>query len=84
MTSLILVTGGTGTLGSHVVPRLLEARIKKIDSGSSAEHAGLKPDDVILSVNGEAFSNLKEFRDAWGCKDGDGMVRPADQLARIW
>ena len=34
-------------------------------------------------VNGP-LSNLKEFRDAWGCKDGDGMVRPADQLARIW
>src|SRR5262245_12842497 len=34
-------------------------------------------------VNGP-LSNLKEFHDAWGCKDGDGMVRPADQRARIW
>ena len=34
-------------------------------------------------VNGP-LSNLKEFRDAWGCKEGDAMVRPAGQLARIW
>jgi putative endopeptidase len=34
-------------------------------------------------VNGP-LSNLKEFHDAWGCKDGDGMVRPVDQRARIW
>ena len=34
-------------------------------------------------VNGP-LSNLKEFHDAWGCKDGDGMVRPAEQRARIW
>ena len=34
-------------------------------------------------INGP-MSNLKEFRDAWGCKDGDAMTRPADQLVRIW
>jgi predicted metalloendopeptidase len=34
-------------------------------------------------VNGP-LSNLQEFHDAWGCKDGDGMVRPADLRARIW
>ena len=34
-------------------------------------------------VNGP-LSNLKEFHDAWGCKEGDGMVRPAEQRARIW
>jgi putative endopeptidase len=34
-------------------------------------------------VNGP-LSNLKEFHDAWGCKEGDGMLRPADQRARIW
>jgi predicted metalloendopeptidase len=34
-------------------------------------------------VNGP-LSNLQEFHDAWGCKDGDGMVRPAAQRARIW
>jgi putative endopeptidase len=34
-------------------------------------------------VNGP-LSNLKEFRDAWGCKDGDGMVRDAGLQARIW
>ncbi|HEY6195008.1 MAG TPA: M13 family metallopeptidase [Candidatus Eisenbacteria bacterium] len=34
-------------------------------------------------VNGP-LSNLKEFRDAWGCKDGDGMVRDSSQRASIW
>ena len=34
-------------------------------------------------VNGP-LSNLKEFHDAWGCKAGDTMVRPAAQQVRIW
>jgi putative endopeptidase len=34
-------------------------------------------------INGP-LSNLKEFRDAWGCKDGDPMVRPAELSTRIW
>jgi putative endopeptidase len=34
-------------------------------------------------VNGP-MSNLDEFRKAWGCKDGDAMVRAADQRVRIW
>ncbi len=34
-------------------------------------------------VNGP-LSNLPEFHDAWGCKEGDGMVRDAAKRARIW
>ncbi len=34
-------------------------------------------------VNGP-LSNLKEFHGAWGCKEGDAMVRPAETRARIW
>jgi putative endopeptidase len=34
-------------------------------------------------VNGP-LSNLPEFSKAWGCKDGDPMVRPQDLRARIW
>ena len=34
-------------------------------------------------INGPV-SNLKEFHDAWGCKAGDTMVRPAAQQVRIW
>jgi len=34
-------------------------------------------------INGP-MTNLTEFRDAWGCKDGDAMTRAADQLVRIW
>jgi predicted metalloendopeptidase len=34
-------------------------------------------------VNGP-LSNMPEFRAAWGCKDGDPMVRPAAEQPRIW
>ena len=29
-------------------------------------------------------SNMPEFKQAFGCKDGDEMVRPAEKLCRIW
>jgi putative endopeptidase len=38
---------------------------------------------AMWRVNGP-LSNLPEFRQAFGCKDGDAMVRPADVQARIW
>jgi len=34
-------------------------------------------------VNGP-LSCMKEFRTAFGCKDGDPMVRPEDKRAQIW
>ena len=34
-------------------------------------------------INGP-MSNLPEFHDAWGCKNGDAMVRPEDKRVRIW
>jgi predicted metalloendopeptidase len=34
-------------------------------------------------VNGP-LSNMTEFRQAFGCKDGDAMVRAADKRAEIW
>jgi putative endopeptidase len=34
-------------------------------------------------VNGP-LSNMPEFKAAWGCKDGDAMVRPDALRARIW
>jgi putative endopeptidase len=34
-------------------------------------------------VNGP-LSNMDEFKAAWGCKDGDPMVRPAALRAHIW
>ncbi|HEY2954781.1 MAG TPA: M13 family metallopeptidase [Candidatus Eisenbacteria bacterium] len=34
-------------------------------------------------VNGP-LSNLPEFQQAFGCVEGDPMVRPADRRARIW
>jgi putative endopeptidase len=30
------------------------------------------------------LSNMPEFKAAWGCKDGDPMVRPDNLRARIW
>ncbi|HYV99591.1 MAG TPA: M13 family metallopeptidase, partial [Gemmatimonadaceae bacterium] len=37
----------------------------------------------IWRVNGP-LSNMPEFKAAWGCKDGDPMVRPDALRARIW
>jgi putative endopeptidase len=34
-------------------------------------------------VNGP-LSNMPEFKKAWGCKDGDPMVRPDTLRAKIW
>ncbi len=34
-------------------------------------------------VNGP-LSNMPEFAQAWGCRDGDAMVRPEALRARIW
>ena len=45
---------------------------------NSNEHA-----PALWRVNGP-FSNMPEFHQAWGCKDGDLMVRPAQLRARIW
>jgi len=30
------------------------------------------------------LSNMPEFKAAWGCKDGDPMVRADNLRARIW
>jgi putative endopeptidase len=45
---------------------------------NSNEHAPSK-----WRVNGP-LSNMPEFKAAWGCKDGDAMVRPAALRPRIW
>jgi putative endopeptidase len=37
----------------------------------------------VWRVNGP-LSNMPEFKAAWGCKDGDKMVRPATSRAQIW
>ena len=38
---------------------------------------------AMWRVNGP-LSNLPEFQQAFGCREGDPMVRPADLRARIW
>ncbi len=45
---------------------------------NSNEHAPSK-----WRVNGP-LSNMPEFKAAWGCKDTDPMVRPAEARPRIW
>ena len=38
---------------------------------------------AMWRVNGP-YSNLEEFARAWGCKEGDPMVRKQELRARIW
>lgn len=56
-----------------------------IESDSPAEKAGLKPDDVIISVNGEDVKNWESFRTRIAAfKPGDnvkiGIVRGEDNM----
>jgi putative endopeptidase len=30
------------------------------------------------------LGHLEEFQEAFGCKEGDPMVRPAEQRIRVW
>jgi putative endopeptidase len=58
-------------------------RTLQSDAGAKAQvntdpHAPAK-----WRVNGP-LSNMPEFKAAWGCKDGDAMVRPDSLRARIW
>jgi putative endopeptidase len=57
---------------------------------------GLSRDEQVLQqIKSDAHSpgkwrvdgplaNMPEFKAAWGCKEGDQMVRPANLRARIW
>jgi S1-C subfamily serine protease len=48
--------------GFTVVPQSSgEVIIRSVDPGSSAEVAGLKPGDVISSINGKGISSAKDF-----------------------
>jgi len=58
-------------------------------------HTNTRPEYARLMVNTNAhplgqfraigpLSNMPEFEKAFGCKDGDGMVRPAGVRCRIW
>ncbi len=38
---------------------------------------------ALWRVNGP-LSNMPEFAKAWGCKDGDSMLRPAEKRAVVW
>jgi serine protease Do len=51
-----------------------ELKITKVEGGSAADKAGLKANDVILSVNGKKVSNLQEWRGEIGRGTGGAEV----------
>ena len=53
------------------------------DESAKVQVASDEHSPAIWRVNGP-LSNMDEFKQAWGCKDGDRMVRPAALRARIW
>ena len=59
-------TGPGGYHGIILVPNVVERTppyIEDIAKGSPAERAGLKPDDLIVYVDGEQVGNINHFRD---------------------
>ncbi len=85
-----LITSGTvsrGLLGvsiNNVTPELAEtyglrdssgAIVMAVTPGSAAEQAGIRIDDVIVSVNG------KRVRDAATLRNAIGMLRPGERVA---
>jgi len=53
------------------------------DESAKTQVASDEHSPAIWRVNGP-LSNMDEFKAAWGCKEGDKMVRPAASRARIW
>jgi putative endopeptidase len=53
------------------------------DESAKVQVASDEHSPAMWRVNGP-LSNMDEFKAAWGCKDGDRMVRPASLRARIW
>jgi putative endopeptidase len=58
-------------------------------------HTNVRPENARLLVNTDShplgqfrviapLSNMPEFHRAFGCKEGDGMIRPAEVRCRIW
>jgi serine protease Do len=59
-------TGPGGYHGIVLVPNVVERTppyVEDIAKGSPAERAGLKPDDLIVYVDGEQVGNINHFRD---------------------
>jgi putative endopeptidase len=58
-------------------------RTLQSDAGAKAQVATDPHAPAKWRVNGP-LSNMPEFKAAWGCKDGEAMVRPDSLRARIW
>jgi putative endopeptidase len=53
------------------------------DASTKVQVASDEHSPALWRVNGP-LSNMAEFKAAWGCKEGDKMVRPDSLKARIW
>jgi serine protease Do len=76
--------------GIVLVPNVVERTppyVEELDSNSPAVRAGLRPDDLIVYVNGEQVVSIKEFKDAMDQYDpGTELkieVRRGDKLTTL-
>jgi serine protease Do len=84
------LAGPTGYHGLILVPNVVERTPPFVEDtipGSPAARAGLKPDDLIVYVNGDKITSVKEFRDLVD-KAGPGTifkieVRRGDKLTTV-
>lgn len=75
--------GRLGVVVQNLTPELAKALgvpvskgvvVTKVQPGTSADEAGLKPEDVIIEVNGEAVDDYRDLRNAIG------LLRVGDRL----
>jgi regulator of sigma E protease len=58
--AIVIFTASFATFGQYT----LAPRVGALETGSPAEHAGFKPGDVILSINGGKIDNFEDLHQA--------------------
>ena len=64
--------------GHHAVLDLIATDDLDVEGGGQAE-----VDRLAVRINGVVV-NMPEFKEAFACKDGQPMVKPAAQVCKVW
>jgi S1-C subfamily serine protease len=64
-------------LAGQIAPTHSVMRIDQVISGSAADHAGLKPGDLVLAIAGESVSDLPSFAAGIAARNGPTQLQVA-------